>query len=715
MKKKRYTLWLKFSATNLTQSSVNPILSISYYQEPRPEIYIKTSLPSSTIRPLTLDSLNTASFSLPPGETAWIYLKTHYHQEIAESIQLGSYDQIMQHQQTSIWQGGIAAGLLAMVALANILLHLRRPTMLTGRPYPLLLSAAALLTLVFLGSWRGFYSQWLHLPVTLESWLHQIALPLTSLVFCQLAIKLFCYRRLTLRRYFKGLSIACLGTVLLPPFGNSELVHTLSLLLIFACSISFSLCFWLKKYRQQHIQPILFIPLITSQCLFVLNTTIPVGISSQAATWLLIHATSLTLGLLTLYPPIRAKAISLPKQEQPPLHKPEPGITNVLSSMGHELRTPLNGVLGMSELLLSTPITPKQQDYLETLYYAGHELGNLINLLADACKGSAESQLRDDKPSHVPEFINDIFANFQYRAEQHEIDLRCIIDDGIPEACYFNRYKLSLIIEAALFHAFSQSEQAVVSLRVALASANTPEHTHQLRFELTYNSHHTLPIAPEHLSRDGQFEDAKSESGMALSLFLAKDLIYSMGGTVGSNEADEGQRLWFTIPTSNSAKLPDHQISPLRGFTENSSEQQNVRVLIADDNTTCRKVLKQQCHLLGIQVEEAEDGLEALAKSRSEAYLERAYDVIILDHHMPGLKGLQVAERISADDRIKNQPAIIILTGVTNPPGKYQSSKLGISSVLTKPVTRFAVQRALTKALEKRQKTSAPTLESIAE
>lgn len=113
-------------------------------------------------------------------------------------------------------------------------------------------------------------------------------------------------------------------------------------------------------------------------------------------------------------------------------------------------------------------------------------------------------------------------------------------------------------------------------------------------------------------------------------------------------------------------------------------------------------MLRQQCQLSGIPVIEAEDGLESLAMIRNEAYLGRAFDVIILDHHMPGLKGLQVAERINGDPGIDPMPAIIMLTGISNTPDKYQSSKLGISSILTKPVTRFTVQRALIKALNKR-------------
>lgn len=256
-----------------------------------------------------------------------------------------------------------------------------------------------------------------------------------------------------------------------------------------------------------------------------------------------------------------------------------------------------------------------------------------------------------------------------------------------------------------MFYGFSQADQGELILNVKQAGSLCKYHPEErsLRFELTFCSTHSPLIQPNHLSKSSQFEQVKSEAAMGLSLFLAKDLIHQMNGDVNITEEGTKKTLWFSLPHDSPSKAP-----PPAKTSSTKKYQDDVRVLIADDNATCRKVLRQQCQLLGIQVIEAEDGLEALAKVRSEAYLERAFDAIILDHHMPGLKGLQVAERINRDnkkdDEIEHQPAIIILTGVTNPPGKYQTSKLDISSVLTKPVTRFTLQRALIKALEKKMK-----------
>ena len=131
---------------------------------------------------------------------------------------------------------------------------------------------------------------------------------------------------------------------------------------------------------------------------------------------------------------------------------------------------------------------------------------------------------------------------------------------------------------------------------------------------------------------------------MGLNLYLATHLIRQLGGEVSKRS----NIISFTLPCNcGEEKAPTGQDE-----TSHQGQYEHMRVLIADDSATCRKVLRQQCHLLGIPVIEAGDGLEALAMIRNETYLNRAFDIIILDHHMPGLKGLQVAERINGDPGI---------------------------------------------------------------
>ncbi|WBA82983.1 hybrid sensor histidine kinase/response regulator [Endozoicomonas sp. GU-1] len=334
-------------------------------------------------------------------------------------------------------------------------------------------------------------------------------------------------------------------------------------------------------------------------------------------------------------------------------------------------------------------MTPKQEDYVQTLRYAGYELGNLVNLLASSIKAQNQEITSDTRLIDIHNTVDELIHHFQYRSEQQNIEIICFVDESMPAECHIDGYRVSLILEAFLFYGLNQAETGEVALSIQKDAAD------KLLFEFSFKNPAGSSLAEKHLSGEHSLSEIKAETVMGLNLYLATRLIRQLGGKVSKR----ANILSFTLPCScgEENKLPRQDETPQQ------NQYENMRVLIADDNATCRKVLRQQCHLLGISVIEAEDGPEALAMIRNETYLSRAFDIIILDHQMPGLKGLQVAERINDDPGIAPLPAIIMLTGVSNPPSKYQCSKLGISSILTKPVTRFTVQRALIKALNSRQ------------
>lgn len=358
-----------------------------------------------------------------------------------------------------------------------------------------------------------------------------------------------------------------------------------------------------------------------------------------------------------------------------------------MKALGHEMRTPLNGVMGMSELLLSTQLSPKQEDYVQTLRYAGYELGNLINLLAVNIKTKDENITSDTRVLDIHTTIDELISHFRYRAEQQNIEIICFINENLTSECHIDSYRVSLILEAFLFYGLNQAEKSEIALSVQKNSSG------KLAFEFSFKNPQGSSLEEKYLSGMSPFSEIKTETTMGLNLYLATHIIRQLGGEIGK----EGNAISFTLPCSCSNKTE----SEYDNEPKNQSQYEDMRILIADDSATCRKVLKQQCQLLGIPVVEVEDGLAALAMIRNEAYLGRAFDAVILDHHMPGLKGLQIVERINSDPSIDPMPAIIMLTGISNPPNKYQSSKLGISSILTKPVTQFTVQRALIKALNK--------------
>ncbi len=694
-------LWLRFPVTNHTSEIVHPVLSVDYQQQELPTLYLKytsSATGKTVVKPLPLDRVNTTTFTLLPEQTATLYLKAPFHPELTNSLKLGSFDQLIKRQRYKFWQTGLISGLLLSIILANawLFLSLRQESRasnslsLSGHRsiFHLLLATGASFSLIFMASWQGYLSTWLYVPFIVEAWLYQLSLLLISLTFCQLAINLFGQQRPLLIRFFNVLSFIYLIAALWLPLSDSSTLNTNLLILTLIGNASFCLSFWLITPHRRYISAWLLIPLAISQFIFALNHTGALGISSRNTTWLLIQTLALTLGFLSLPARINRKALS--KKQFAYNNKPSDELDEeAMKSLGHEMRTPLNGVMGMSELLLSTPLTPKQEDYVQTLRYAGYELGNLVNLLASSIKAQNQGIMSNTRLVDIHNTVEELIRHFQYRAEQQNIEIICFVDENLSSECHIDGYRVSLILEAFLFYGLNQAEMGEVGLSIQKDDSG------KLLFEFSFKNPAGSSLEEKHLSGEHSLSEIKTETAMGLNLYLATHLIRQLGGEISK----QASTISFTLPCTCGEK----KSTPNQHEATHENQYENMRILIADDNATCRKVLRQQCQLLGISVVEAGDGLEALAMIRNETYLNRAFDIIILDHHMPRLKGLQVAERINGDPGIDPMPAIIMLTGVSNPPSKYQSSKLGISSILTKPVTRFTVQRALIKALNSRQ------------
>src|SRR5690606_24563575 len=128
----------------------------------------------------------------------------------------------------------------------------------------------------------------------------------------------------------------------------------------------------------------------------------------------------------------------------------------------------------------------------------------------------------------------------------------------------------------------------------------------------------------------------------------------------------------------------------------------NIRLLVVDDNETCRKVLVQQCSAWGMNVSAVATGTEALALLRTRAHLQDDFDVVLLDQDMPGMTGMQLAARIKEDPFLNRDILLIMLTGLSNAPSKIIARNAGIKRVLTKPVAGYTLKTTIAEELIRR-------------
>jgi CheY-like chemotaxis protein len=161
-----------------------------------------------------------------------------------------------------------------------------------------------------------------------------------------------------------------------------------------------------------------------------------------------------------------------------------------------------------------------------------------------------------------------------------------------------------------------------------------------------------------------------------------------MGGEFGiQSGGNQGSTLWLSLPLdSQRLEQPTADLDgPLQG----------ARLLVVDDNDTCRKVLMQQCAAWGLSVSAVPSGKEALALLRTKANLREYFDVVLLDQDMPGMTGMQLAAKIKEDPNLNHDILLIMLTGISNAPSKIIARNAGIKRILAKPVAGYTLKATL--------------------
>ncbi|GIZ12982.1 hybrid sensor histidine kinase/response regulator [Pseudomonas sp. NCCP-436] len=366
-----------------------------------------------------------------------------------------------------------------------------------------------------------------------------------------------------------------------------------------------------------------------------------------------------------------------------------------LAKISHEIRTPMNGVLGMTELLLGTPLSAKQRDYVQTIHSSGNELLTLINEILDISKLESGQIELDDVQFDLGALIEDCLDIFRAKAEQQKVELISFTQPQVPRVISGDPTRLRQALLSLLDNAFKQTTEGEILLVAALDNS---QGGHRLRIAVQDSGR---PLQPQErdalLNAELQSRDFLSAThlGGRLGLIIARQLVRLMGGEFGiQSGSSQGTTLWLTLPLDPARlKQPETDLdSPLQG----------ARLLVVDDNDTCRKVLVQQCNAWGLQVSAVPSGKEALALLRTRAHMREYFDAVLLDQDMPGMSGMQLAARIKEDPSLNHDILIIMLTGISNAPSKVIARNAGIKRILAKPVAGYTLKTTLADELSQR-------------
>lgn len=379
--------------------------------------------------------------------------------------------------------------------------------------------------------------------------------------------------------------------------------------------------------------------------------------------------------------------------------------SDFLANMSHELRTPLNGIIGYTQLFLkfSGNLTEEEKERIQVIHQCGEHLLEMINDILDLTKVEAGKLEIVQRTFHLPRFIRSGVAIAQSRAGEKGLAISINCDEDLPVYVSGDDHRIRQVLLNLLSNAVKFTRAGNITVSVG----RTP--SGHVRFRVADTG---IGIPEDFL--DGIFDaftqigdvHHKAE-GTGLGLAICKKLVTLMGGDIYvQSRLGRGSNFWFDLPLAScSGGMPDEEpawdFNQITGYRREGTDRP-VRVLVVDDIPDNRSVLADVLTSTGFEVDEAGDGLEAVA-----ACSESAYDLVLMDVIMPVMDGIEATGKILGninEDRNRpggfQPPVVLAISASISDVMRKTAKTSGCRAILSKPLQMETLFEAIGNALE---------------